>query len=259
MEQRNLVAVERAIETMQKRIDEEITIDDMARAAMFSKFHFTRMFQRVTGISPGRFLSALRIHRAKQFLTSTQWSVADISQRVGYSSVGTFSTRFKRSVGLSPTTYRQRGGFSDRIGLPVDSAIRLPATVCGTVRSQSLAHTGPIYLGIFPGPIPEERPVSCAVLPGPGSFVLANVPEGKWHVLACGDALRRRADHSPEWDAVTTVGVAGPFTVTSGMIMTDVWMRPRRMTDPPILTALFGDGRRGADPTVQEQVIRRAA
>ena len=94
-------AVLRAIETMHDRLGDPLTVDDMARAAMFSKFHFTRMFQRVTGVSPGRFLSALRLQRAKELLVSTPMNVADISVTVGYNSVGTFSSRFSRSVGMS--------------------------------------------------------------------------------------------------------------------------------------------------------------
>src|SRR5437870_395167 len=56
-------AVLRAIAAMRERLDEQLTVDDLARAAMFSKFHFTRLFQRLTGVSPGRFLSALRLQR----------------------------------------------------------------------------------------------------------------------------------------------------------------------------------------------------
>lgn len=103
-------AVERAISTMNQNLGERLTVDDLARAARFSKFHFTRIFRRVTGLSPGRFLSELRLQHAKQLLASTSLNVADISIRVGYTSVGTFSSRFTRSVGVPPTTYRRLAG-----------------------------------------------------------------------------------------------------------------------------------------------------
>lgn len=108
-------AVERAIETMQNNLGERVTIDDMARSAMFSKFHFSRMFQRATGLSPGRFLTALRFEEAKRLLVSTSFTVSDISHQVGYNSVGTFSTRFRSSVGVSPTAYRQLVGASSAV------------------------------------------------------------------------------------------------------------------------------------------------
>lgn len=108
-------AVERAIVAMRGNLGGPLTIDDLARAANFSKFHFTRIFQGVTGIPPGRFLWEMRVEQAKEMLASTSLTVADISVRVGYSSVGTFSSRFSRSVGMPPAAYRRhaaahRGG-----------------------------------------------------------------------------------------------------------------------------------------------------
>lgn len=109
-------AVNRVIESMHANLGEQLTIDDMARTAMFSKFHFSRVFQRATGVTPGRFLSAIRIEEAKRLLVSTTWSVTEISHKVGYASVGTFSSRFRSSVGVAPTTYRRLGGFTARMG-----------------------------------------------------------------------------------------------------------------------------------------------
>ena len=95
-------AVLRVIDSMHENLGEPLTIDDMARTAMFSKFHFSRVFQRVTGLSPGRYLSAVRLQEAKRLLASTSLSVTDISHRVGYSSVGTFSSRFATAWASRP-------------------------------------------------------------------------------------------------------------------------------------------------------------
>jgi AraC-like DNA-binding protein len=96
----------RVIEDIYKRFSEPITIDDMARLAKYSRFHFTRMFQQATGVAPGQFLTAVRIQEAKRLLLSTSLSVKEITTRVGYSSAGTFSAKFKSSVGFSPAAYR---------------------------------------------------------------------------------------------------------------------------------------------------------
>ena len=126
-------AVKRVIHFMEDRLDEPVTIDDMAKAAKFSKFHFTRLFRRETGLSPARFLSALRIEEAKRLLVTTTLRVADISLLVGYTSVGTFTTRFTTSVGVSPTRYRRgerppaRSGGRDSAGTHIPS----PATPPG--------------------------------------------------------------------------------------------------------------------------------
>lgn len=105
-------AVGRAIENMRANLGERLTVDDLARSAMYSKFHFSRAFLRVTGVPPRRFLSSLRLQEAMRLLDSTSLTVAEISHRVGYASVGTFGSRFQSSVGVSPTTYRRRGACS---------------------------------------------------------------------------------------------------------------------------------------------------
>src|SRR5215204_2433957 len=144
-------AVGRVIETMRENLGEHLTVDDMARTAMFSKFHFSRVFQRVTGVSPGRFLAAMRLQEAKRLLVSTSLTVTEISHRVGYTSVGTFSSRFRNSVGVSPTTYRQLGGFGG--ATPIDSrrsyARQRSATVRGEVTSPMTDRLGLIFVGLF--------------------------------------------------------------------------------------------------------------
>ncbi|MBM7774201.1 transcriptional regulator GlxA family with amidase domain [Actinokineospora baliensis] len=100
-------AVERVIEDMRGRLAQSITIDDMARVARFSKFHFSRVFHRHTGLPPARFLSCLRLAEARRLLATTTLNITDISARVGYHSPTTFSARFKTHVGMSPTQYRK--------------------------------------------------------------------------------------------------------------------------------------------------------
>ena len=180
-------AVGRVIEAMRENLGEQLTVDDMARTAMFSKFHFSRVFQRVTGVSPGRFLSAVRLQEAKHLLVTTSLTVTEISHRVGYTSVGTFSSRFRRSVGVSPTTYRQLGGFSPRLSLDRRRNSPQPrsATVRGEVRSAVTdSRLGLIFVGLFADPIPQGQPVRCAVLHRPGPYTLEDVPDGTWHLLA---------------------------------------------------------------------------
>ncbi|MFR9753644.1 helix-turn-helix domain-containing protein [Nocardia sp. 004] len=100
-------AVARAICFMRDNLAEPITADEIARTALFSKYHFTRVFQRVTGDSPGRYLTELRFERARELLLSTDLKVVDISYEVGFASVGTFSTRFRERTGVSPSAFRQ--------------------------------------------------------------------------------------------------------------------------------------------------------
>lgn len=85
-------------------------VDEMARIAMFSKFHFTRIFTRHVGTTPGRYLMDARIRRAQHLLLMSSRTFTDVTHEVGYTSVGTFSSRFSGEVGVSPSEYRRRGG-----------------------------------------------------------------------------------------------------------------------------------------------------
>ncbi|MBI1757931.1 MAG: helix-turn-helix transcriptional regulator [Actinobacteria bacterium] len=234
-------AVVRAIETMRENLGEPLTIDDMARAAMYSKFHFSREFQRVTGISPRRFLSALRLQEAKRLLVSTSLTVTEISHRVGYTSVGTFSSRFASCVCLPPTTYRQLGGFATMI--PADSCRRATAAQCTTIRGDvqesASSDLGLIFLGLFPSRIPQGRPVRCVILRRPGSFVLDEVPQGTWYLLAHSVPAYRHEVLTG--DADLSVGFTGPISVRPNvsMLRVDLQLRPIRVMDPPVLMALL--------------------
>ncbi len=238
-------SVQRVIESIYRNIGEPITIDDMARTAMFSKFHFARIFQRTTGVSPGRFLSAVRLQEAKKLLLSTSLSVADISHQVGYSSVGTFSSRFKRSVGLSPTVYRELGGHTPRIHADSRRFGARTAVLTGNVLPPRHAkEQGPVFLGLFPDIILEGAPVRCAVLEEPGPFRLENVPEGDWYLLV---QSVMSGDEEILGDEPPTVAAHGPITVRPGMTLgpLDVRLHPMRAIDPPSLLALL-DVRREA-------------
>jgi AraC-like DNA-binding protein len=228
---------------MHENLGEQLTLDEMARTAMFSKFHFTRMFQRVTGISPGRFLAAVRLQEAKQLLTSTSLSVTEITHRVGYSSVGTFSSRFSSSVGVSPRTYRRSGGVTPPIEADDEriAAARASAKVYGEVRAPADADTGPIFVGLFPGPVREGRPASGAILPGPGPYTLENVPAGRWFLLAHCPAHSDGYVQPPSTEEETTasLGSHGPIAIEpDAAIPADIQLRRMDVFDPPVLLAL---------------------
>lgn len=234
-------AVVRAIDKMRDNLSDQLTVDDMAQAAMFSKFHFTRIFQRVTGISPGRFLSAIRLQEAKRLLITTNLNVTDISLRVGYNSVGTFSTRFTKSVGLPPTTYRRMGGYTGRI--PTQQISTGYATVSGRVTADS--HGSPpglIFMGLFQHRIPEGLPIRCAILDTPRHFRFTNVPDGTWYLLChamSGEMLRLQ----PRSMLVATVG---PLVVRGRQRYDiDAQLKPVSKLDPPVLLALL-DTRKAA-------------
>ena len=81
---------------------------EIAEAVAISRFHFSRRFEQLFGSSPVRYRARWRIERAKELLALSEASVTDICLDVGFESLGTFSTLFRRHVGASPSDYRQR-------------------------------------------------------------------------------------------------------------------------------------------------------
>ncbi len=86
---------------------EPVRLDDLARTACLSPFHFHRLFTSTFGETPHDFLTRLRIEHAKQVLATDHLSVTDICFDSGYASLGSFSMKFQTMVGQSPSEYRR--------------------------------------------------------------------------------------------------------------------------------------------------------
>ena len=96
----------RARDLADARYAEPLGVDDLARAAGLSRAHFSREFRRAFGEPPHTYLLTRRLERAAALLRTTDRSVARICFAVGLQSVGSFTTSFTRTYGLSPTAYR---------------------------------------------------------------------------------------------------------------------------------------------------------
>jgi AraC-like DNA-binding protein len=96
----------RARDLADRHYAEEIDVAAMARAAGLSRAHFSRAFRAAFGQPPNVYLLTRRLERAATLLRRTDRSVADVCVTVGLSSVGSFTTSFKRMYGLTPTAYR---------------------------------------------------------------------------------------------------------------------------------------------------------
>ncbi len=96
----------RAKDLADARYFEPLGVKELAAAARLSPAHFSREFRRVFGESPHQYLMTRRLERAAALLHVTDRSVADICMAVGLTSVGSFTTSFRRMFGCSPTAYR---------------------------------------------------------------------------------------------------------------------------------------------------------
>ena len=100
------VLVYRARDLMADSFDQPIKLNDAAREACLSPFHFHRLFAQTFGQTPHDFLTARRIDAAKKLLVQSNLTITEICFEVGYASLGSFSSLFQREVGCSPTDYR---------------------------------------------------------------------------------------------------------------------------------------------------------
>jgi transcriptional regulator GlxA family with amidase domain len=91
-----------------RHYDSPLDLDALAAAALVSKYHFARCFAETYGESPMRYLTRRRIERAQDLLRSANLTVTEVCMLVGFSSLGSFSSRFRELVGESPTQYRDR-------------------------------------------------------------------------------------------------------------------------------------------------------
>jgi AraC-like DNA-binding protein len=100
--------LQRARDLADSRYFEPLGVEDMARAAGLSRAHFSREFRAAFGESPHAYLLTRRLERAAALLRNTDRTVLDVCLSVGLRSVGSFTTSFTRTYGVSPTAYRSR-------------------------------------------------------------------------------------------------------------------------------------------------------
>lgn len=234
-------AVERAIEYLWERYDRPLTLAEIAESAGLSRFYFARLFRNITGITPGRFLAAIRIHQAKRLLLETPLRITDVSVLVGYSSLGSFSNCFTSSVGVSPGRFRR---------LPPTGATELPGrssatrlgtgAIAGTISLPEGHGNAQVYLGAFSTRIVQHRAVSAMVVDVPGGrpscYHLPHVPNGTWfvHAVAVADGVGPEARRR-----TALIGMHPLVTVVAdGVTSAAVRLRRQRMIDPPVLLAL---------------------
>ena len=96
----------RAKDLVDARYRDPLDVPTLAQAARLSPAHFSREFRRAFGETPHQYLLTRRMERAAALLRSTDRNVADICLTVGLRSVGSFTTTFGRTFGMSPTAYR---------------------------------------------------------------------------------------------------------------------------------------------------------
>jgi AraC-like DNA-binding protein len=97
----------KAVQYIEENFSEKIRLETLAQQAGMSKFHFSRLFFRYTGMSPIRYVTFLRIEQAKKYLARGGATVSFLAQEIGFNDLGTFIRQFKRQTGCTPTAFQE--------------------------------------------------------------------------------------------------------------------------------------------------------
>lgn len=96
----------RITELVHSKIDEELTLGEMAQSVELSKAHFSRIFRKSMGVTPYQFVLRLRVERAKTMLRSADSRILDVAVACGFKTQQHFARVFRYVCGTSPTEYR---------------------------------------------------------------------------------------------------------------------------------------------------------
>ncbi|HQF96028.1 MAG TPA: helix-turn-helix transcriptional regulator [Microthrixaceae bacterium] len=125
---RDLVLLRRVRDRIDRDFAEPLDVDALARGVNMSAGHLSRQFKQAYGEPPYSYLMTRRIERAMTLLRRGDLNVTDVCFAVGFSSLGTFSTRFTELVGVSPSIYRSEAAHATA-GLPSCVAKRVTKPV----------------------------------------------------------------------------------------------------------------------------------
>jgi len=103
-----LVHLRRARDHADRHYAEDLDLDALAAEARLSKYHFLRLFRTTYGVTPAEYVSRRRIERAQDLLRSTNLTVTEVCHAVGFTSLGSFSSRFRAVVGETPSSFQAR-------------------------------------------------------------------------------------------------------------------------------------------------------
>lgn len=107
---RNLTArdnINRAIAFLREQYNGNYSLEDVARVANLSPYHFTRLFKAQTGKTPFEYLLDIKLEKAREMLQANRLTVTEVCFSCGFNNLSHFTTVFKRKTGMSPSGYRK--------------------------------------------------------------------------------------------------------------------------------------------------------
>lgn len=218
-----------AADLARTRFTESLRVGDLADAAGYSPHHFSRLFHAAFGLSPARYLTAVRLAAAKQVLLAGDDPVIDVAVAAGFDSLSSFSRRFHHDVGVRPGALRR---LADRVAehplRPFTLGSGAPAVRVRLTGRPPGPRSRLTWIGWFPRPVPVGLP-RAGVLAGGDEAALALCPGNPWLLAFTVPATVEPAD------------LLAPAAPT-------VAAHPRPVHGPAAITLTFGPAEGGAVP-----------
>lgn len=235
-------AVERVVRAMRLGPEQPLSLEEMSRIGYLSPFHLNRVFRNLVGIPPIQFLNALRLDAARGLLLSSELTIDEICHQVGYESLATFTRRFGEMLGAPPAQLRRlaRDPASLEMQTPLSRAPESsdPEQPCMLTGHLSLpaGFQGLAFIGLFSSAIPQALPVACALGDRDGSYLMQNVPAGRYCLFSA--AMPAIPGSSPYRSPAGFLRGGGEwieFDPERPIARADIQLRPPMPFDPPIL------------------------
>ena len=100
---------------MDDNFHEPLDLEQISQQAFLSRFHFHRLFTRIYRKTPHQYLTFLRLQHAKKLLEKEGISITEVCNSVGFESLGSFSTLFRKESGYAPQYYRNLAYLKKRL------------------------------------------------------------------------------------------------------------------------------------------------
>lgn len=198
---------------IQRNLDSELSLDEFARVAHFSPYHFHRVFRGIVGESLQEHLRRLRLERAAMRLKHTDWTVLEIALEACYETHEAFTRAFRALYDCSPSRFRQDKGFVGKASATrvhyredgsVDKEFQLP--VGGEIMEVKIERLEPMYVAFVRhvgpyGQVHEAWEKLCMRLGREGQL-----GAGARFIGVCYDDPEVTAPERIRYDACVTVG-----------------------------------------------------
>lgn len=186
---------------MREHTDRNLSVAELAQKFGYSKFHFSREFKKLIGVTPNEYWAALKMERSLLELSRSS-SIINAQLKTGYQSTGTFSSSFLKTTGLTPGQYQneiKKLGLFDIVKSHEDSgqsiithysfnrkdASALQEKVLSITCNAPEDFKGIIFVGLFEKPLPTSAPIVGKALIKTAHCIIDQVPNGEYYLLSC--------------------------------------------------------------------------